>query len=374
MASGRRPPDPRRGSWFAQQGGAGLRFGGVQGSAGLGLRGQGAPAAGRKPRESSAPPAPSSASSSGRFSRQGTTGSDVSDALDELLSHARVTLQQLDKLRAQQQAQAKAAKDGKNAKMPMGRAGYNKAAQDASQTRRRDPRSRPGFWKPSCNAHLWSGGTPGTEDSLSQLGSDDEDLESTDSECEEAWDFIRKGASGPRISPAAAAASAASAAFGRAGFQARGSSVPPPKPAASSNDEGPADSAFKSSAKPPSSGSGFSGYDKPPSSNREPPPAGEGQGAGRRGHAAGFRFGGHSTAAGEAAGPGALTKASGPEAEVTATLEAAQASGGQEAARQALKRLLLRWHPDKAPQREASQTEATRVLRFILQERERLGL
>lgn len=39
--------------------------------------------------------------------------------------------------------------------------------------------------------------------------------------------------------------------------------------------------------------------------------------------------------------------------------------------REALKRLLLRWHPDKAPQ--AAQAEATRVLRFILQERERPG-
>eukprot|EP00913_Durusdinium_trenchii_P022529 g21163.t2 len=69
----------------------------------------------------------------------------------------------------------------------------------------------------------------------------------------------------------------------------------------------------------------------------------------------------------------------GPEAEVRASLEAAQSSGGADGGRQALKRLLLRWHPDKAqqgesPEAKAAQAEATRVLRFILQERERLGL
>ncbi|CAJ1435104.1 unnamed protein product [Effrenium voratum] len=70
---------------------------------------------------------------------------------------------------------------------------------------------------------------------------------------------------------------------------------------------------------------------------------------------------------------------SGPEREVRTALEAAQDSGGADAGRQALKRLLLRWHPDKALQgdsseAQAAQAEATRVLRFILQERERLGL
>jgi len=68
----------------------------------------------------------------------------------------------------------------------------------------------------------------------------------------------------------------------------------------------------------------------------------------------------------------------GPEREVTLALEAARAAGGQDAGRQALKRLLLRWHPDKVrgdgPEAQAAQDEATRVLRFILQERERLGL
>jgi len=69
----------------------------------------------------------------------------------------------------------------------------------------------------------------------------------------------------------------------------------------------------------------------------------------------------------------------GPEAEVRSALEAAISSGGADGCRQVLKRMLLRWHPDKALQGEsaeakAAQAESTRVLRFILQERDRLGL
>lgn len=103
-----------------------------------------------------------------------------------------------------------------------------------------------------------------------------------------------------------------------------------------------------------------------------------------RGSAAGFRFGGFPSASADAgAGPKGQRAAgrglSGPEAEVTASLTTALAAGGQEAGRHALKRLLLRWHPDKAmhgdgPEAADAQAEATRVLRFILQERERLGL
>jgi len=67
-----------------------------------------------------------------------------------------------------------------------------------------------------------------------------------------------------------------------------------------------------------------------------------------------------------------------PEAEVRAALTAAKA-GGPCAIRKALKQLLLRWHPDKAPQNDskeaaAARAESTRVLRFILDERERLNL
>jgi hypothetical protein len=72
---------------------------------------------------------------------------------------------------------------------------------------------------------------------------------------------------------------------------------------------------------------------------------------------------------------GALT---GPEADVRAALSAAQTEGSA-VARKVLKQLLLRWHPDKAPQGDspvaiAAKEEATRVLRFVLQERQRLGL
>ncbi|CAE7308174.1 unnamed protein product, partial [Symbiodinium sp. CCMP2456] len=97
-----------------------------------------------------------------------------------------------------------------------------------------------------------------------------------------------------------------------------------------------------------------------------------------RAHTAGFRFGGQgcSQAAKAMLVPPALA---GPEAEVRSTLEAAKLSGGTDGCRQVLKRMLLRWHPDKALQGEsaeakAAQAESTRVLRFILQERDRLGL
>merc|ERR1711879_669346 len=97
-----------------------------------------------------------------------------------------------------------------------------------------------------------------------------------------------------------------------------------------------------------------------------------------RGSAAGFQFGGK--AASSAGGSSSMKTTAGseqPEAEVTATLIAAQAQGPG-AVRKALKKLLLRWHPDKVQQGDSSeavaaQAEATRVLRFILQERERLG-
>lgn len=104
-----------------------------------------------------------------------------------------------------------------------------------------------------------------------------------------------------------------------------------------------------------------------------------------RGHAAGFQFGGSNSAAAGGAATGSGSKSQGPgrrvdgpEREVAATLVAAKA-GGPEALKAVLKQLLLKWHPDKAPQGDdkesvAIREEATRVLRFILDERARLGV
>eukprot|EP00928_Gymnodinium_smaydae_P035352 TRINITY_DN24893_c0_g1_i1.p1 TRINITY_DN24893_c0_g1~~TRINITY_DN24893_c0_g1_i1.p1 ORF type:complete len:339 (+),score=50.63 TRINITY_DN24893_c0_g1_i1:42-1019(+) len=69
-----------------------------------------------------------------------------------------------------------------------------------------------------------------------------------------------------------------------------------------------------------------------------------------------------------------------PETEVSRVLEAAVALGPEEA-RKAVKMLLLKWHPDKAAAQldmgtdaNAASDEAARVLRFVLQERQRLNI
>jgi len=382
MTSARRPPpDLRRGSWFAQQGASGLRFGGLQGSGPApGGRGRGLSSSVPPERGVKAPagaPAPTGAGS------RSSQGADISDALDDLLSHARITLKQLDALRAQQASSTSQAR---------GRGKPDLSAPAAKAANSRDPRKRPNFWKPACNPRLWSGGSPATDDGSSQLCSDDEDSESSaDSDSGDLnWDFLHRGgfagaaAAGPRQSPAAQAASAAAAAH----FQLprRGGSVPPatagtPTPPSTgflphqkaSKDRGPRPGKTGQATAGASSTGGHSGNAYQTGSEPPPDPSSARTGHPHRGHAAGFRFG-------AGASDGLTPKAtSGPEAEVTATLQAAIAGGGQDAGRQALKRLLLRWHPDKVLQGDhaeakAAQEEATRVLRFVLQERERFGL
>eukprot|EP00928_Gymnodinium_smaydae_P081658 TRINITY_DN65136_c0_g1_i2.p2 TRINITY_DN65136_c0_g1~~TRINITY_DN65136_c0_g1_i2.p2 ORF type:complete len:140 (+),score=27.99 TRINITY_DN65136_c0_g1_i2:99-518(+) len=123
-----------------------------------------------------------------------------------------------------------------------------------------------------------------------------------------------------------------------------------------------------------------------------PSPAGAGN-AGGRWEQAGFSFGGSAASGdrcggGSFSGPGArpwresgagtAVAAGTPEAEVAKELSVARAEGPN-AVHRCLRRLLLRWHPDKLPQGDGpdaatAKEEATRVLRFILAERERLGL
>lgn len=66
-----------------------------------------------------------------------------------------------------------------------------------------------------------------------------------------------------------------------------------------------------------------------------------------------------------------------PEVEVTLALEAAKSQGVEEL-RRVVKQLLLRWHPDKVsknhPDGIAALEEATRVFRFVVDARGKLGI
>ncbi|CAJ1439222.1 unnamed protein product [Effrenium voratum] len=191
------PVDVQRGSWFAKHGGARLRFGGLPGGANVSSSGS----RGISPARSKLP------------SVSRTPQHEVSDALDDLLMHARATLKQLDALRAQQAAFAK-----RGAAPPPG-------VPKASAGR------PPGFWRPSCKAHLWSGNTWDFENGL--FDSDD-DLESTESEGSDFdWDLLRgkrPASRGTFDSPAAQAARAS--ALPKRGFSVPPFVPPPPRAAA----------------------------------------------------------------------------------------------------------------------------------------------
>lgn len=288
----------------------------------------------------------------------------MNDALDELLSHAKVTLKHLEALRAQQMNNHPSVPSGSQKVQP------SQKKDVKPNEARSDPRSRPGFWKPQCDAHLWRGTT--IDDLLNGSDDDGDSLASSEDEDEgdnTNWNFL------PR-------------AHGYGRFSATTPRQPtevPPRPNQSRS--------ATSNVKPASSSSEGVGQKQPP--KPEVPPkegsARSSNGATRSDAAGGFRFGGFPDAkqqqAGGKPGPSKLPESSlapkvqkGPEADVTATLEASLSLGGIDAARQTLRRLLLRWHPDKAPKGangeidEVSQAEATRVLRHVLQERERLGL
>eukprot|EP00438_Fugacium_kawagutii_P024575 Skav223355 [mRNA] locus=scaffold200:478665:502432:+ [translate_table: standard] len=145
-------------------------------------------------------------------------GVDVSDALDDLLLHARATLKQLDAMRARH-ASASARAEGKEGKRD--RQGL---------TMRGLGGARPQFWRPSCQAHLWTG----MDHDFDGLWDSDEDLESTDSEDSVDWDILHgaargSGRPGHFRSPAAEAARAASAAKA-APLPKRFPMPPPPRP------------------------------------------------------------------------------------------------------------------------------------------------
>lgn len=375
----RRPIDLQRGSWLAQQGDAGIRFSGLQGK-GAGSRLRQIPLASMR----SASPAfgvrqnsPPQASP-----LPGTYGSTVNDALDELLSHARITLRQLDSLSAGRSGKAA------NTQPRSASSGPRLGAARPTKTKKAPGA---GFWKPQCKAHLWS--ECSSPDSTSPLGSDDDkdDDASTvssvsgDDTTPADWDCLRRA---QYYSPAGGQRGPSPRNTPNGG-QGRGENRGGAQPE-SAGYTGTSSNSHKPPRPPPRTQPGSQPQARPGVGQRPSERGGEEKSSeakssptssSSRARAAGFRFGGFGddgkkNASGRcsAGEPG-----QGPEAEVTSILTSALATGGQEAGRQALRKLLLRWHPDKAVQGEsaeaqAAQAEATRVLRFILLQRERLGI
>jgi hypothetical protein len=188
------------------------------------------------------------------------------------------------------------------------------------------------FWRPRCRAELWS-----EADFNGELDSeDDSDLSShcsagdIDAEEENLWEFLRSACN-----------SAGTRSADRARKTSAGASPRPPLP--------------KAKAQPRWSNTS----EAPPRAADKPA---------ERARRQGFQFGAYS------AGTDAYT----PEAQVSVALKKAQAEGA-EAVKGELRKLLLKWHPDKAPQGDspgdvAARAESTRVLRYVLQEKKRLGI
>jgi len=364
-----------RGSWFAQQGGAGLRFGGFHANAGLSSRNLGRPGVGKLSHAAGKAASPRTPLETLNPPETGPRpGSPLSDALDDLLSHAQVTLKHLESIRAQSQ-QPRQPRQQQPQEPPSSTA---HPRQEGGASRRHASQPHDGFWRPRCQAHLWGDGGG----SCSGGSDSDSDLLSTDSEDESdpsSWAFLHAARDAEaELKKARAAGAFGGVAPGPVGARATsqgaaraGSQGPRREPAAQRGRGGSSSTATGAGA---GTGAG---------TRQGPAGVSEGsRGTADRGQRAGFQFGGQVPGTGAGAQPrlagGGGEAIVGPEAEVTATLTAAQANGPS-AVRKALKRLLLRWHPDKAPQGDgqeavAAQAEATRVLRFILQERERLGI
>jgi len=314
----------KRGSWFAKQGSGGLQCGsvlpGVASFAGRKLAGE--------------MPVPVMWTRSRAHDPEVDT---VNDTLDDLLSHAQATLQKLDYLRA------RAALQGS----PCAR-GPCKSKCSADNM---------GFWQPRCQAHLWAQDLDfgsGTSSSSEDSGAEDAD-----------WSFLKSVAGfhkeryperTPVTSRQVPAASQAS------------------NPRQRTRTEFPQKAVPRSNAVPANEAARQQSKEIPP--NPKIP----------RGNVPGFQFG----SAGKGRGSANAQKDLGAAArvaqtptadccvQVTLALEGAKCAGGQEC-RRTLRQLLLQWHPDKAPQGQdptsvAARQQATEVLRFILQERDRLSM
>ncbi|CAK0897475.1 unnamed protein product [Prorocentrum cordatum] len=346
-------PDMSRGRWLAKHGEAGIRCGAA------GVRLGGMPAPPQVPRGAAASanaPPPAAAPRPG--------ADPLDDALDELLASAKAHLQRLDEV---------------TSRLPPREPGSGGAC---AQRKARGAGARQqgfggaGFWKPRCDAHLWAGAgeccsrpsSAGSDmDSMASSGEDSDDARGGDAA---AWEFLR-AASGAEpqgrqfVPPEGLFSSGATAAAGPAG------ATPRPR-GGSGHAQGAAEAPPAAAAARPSRAQ------RPP---RPPPTEAGGGSAGcgasvGRGGQAGFRFGADPSCCSGGDAGRALEY---PEADIAAALASAKASG-PEAQRRVLKQLLLRWHPDKAARGgdaaagNAALEEATRAFRFLMRERERLGL
>lgn len=267
---------------------------------------------------------------------EGYTGDSINDALDDLLRQAAASLKHLDGIRA---------------KLPAGSQGPKH--QGSMKDRRSDASN---FWKPRCRSDLWGEDDDFWDDLDGEADSDSESLDSADVDANEEglWDFLRAACNAEPAGSSNRSRSTKAAPPNRIFAEAR-QAKPVPKPSC------------------PTSEAWSHGEER------------ANQGAAERARAHGFRFGtyGSSTSSsGRSSIPGgvggATSEVQTPEAQISMQLDKAQFQGA-DAVRATLKRLLLKWHPDKAPQGDsekdvAARAEATRVLRFVLQERKRLGI
>lgn len=261
----------------------------------------------------------------------GYTDETIDDALDDLLRQAAASLKHIDAV-------------------------YRKLPKPQLQRKHRSGAND--FWKPQCRADLWrDDDLLGDSDSQvdSDCSSDGTSVGNIDVEEEGLWDFLRAACN---AEPAGTAKRAgARSAFGTP-RRASGIGQPFHKPQAKTS------AMPKPETKP-----------KPeaiPRENNTYKPA-------ERARAQGFQFGSYGSASRGRQGVRTnCTAVANPEAQVSAELLKAQ-SEGAEAVKGTLRQLLLKWHPDKAPQGDsaedtATRAEATRVLRHVLQEKKRLGL
>lgn len=382
-------PAARAGSWLAQKGDTGLRLHGY--ASGASFSGRTAAAENRcqeGPRlRTGSQPSPRQPAQR-PSSRATSEGDDISDSLDELLTHAQASLNLLERLkRRDATAQEEILRKGDPHSNLAPEAAKLKAKLDRRKAEKEDS-----FWKPRCEARLWSGADE--EDGVfGSCGSDTESTASDESDSRVAWDCLREAAPPSARPPQAkgAAATTTSAPSRRATYGAAGIPVTTMPEQDGCRAQRPRPSGGAASPKPRSVPPPRRPSPVPPTGgmwDEEPPPEARpaGPGAGPRHHQAGFRFGGRppsvdrkaSRSAANGAGGRSDSTLAGPEREVTCWIATAQ-QAGPEALKAAFKQMLLKWHPDKAPQGDdrdavAKREEATRVLRFVLQERERLGV
>jgi hypothetical protein len=252
----------------------------------------------------------------------GYSDETIDDALDDLLRQAAASLKHI---------------DGLYRKLPK------------AQLRQKKSSGASDFWRPQCRADLWRDeDLLGDSDSQADTDSlsDDTSVGNIDVEEEGLWDFLRAACN---AEPAGTA-------------KRNGSTFGTPRRASGSG-------LGQRFAKPQAKASAKPKADAIPRESEYKPA--------ERARAQGFQFGSYG-AVGRQGGRANSSATQSPEAQVSAALLKAQ-SEGAEAVKGTLRQLLLKWHPDKAPQGDgaedvAARAEATRVLRHVLQEKKRFGL